>query len=155
MLLYRKRYPFLHWKRRLLSYCKWHEHQVHGKSGLWIYTKKIVDIGSKFAEHLGKPYKFEMICWFSKKMVRTSCTCIKKQKLLWAIFASSRNILNNFTELDDIMEKNELADKPHRIFKVDEKGIFHFTLITCCYIFNVIKHQYHLMRKWSWCVPPT
>lgn len=127
------RYPFLHWKRRLLSYCKWHEHQVHGKSGLWI-KKKIVDIGSKFAEHLGKPYNFEMI---------------------WAIFASSRNILNNFTELDDIMEKNELADKPHRIFKVDEKGIFHFTLITCCYIFKVIKHQYHLMRKWSWCVPPT
>lgn len=97
--------------------------------------KKIVDIGSKFAEHLGKPYNFEMICWFSKKMVRTSCTCIKKQKLLWAVFASSRNILNNFTELDDIMEKNELADKPHRIFKFDEKGIFHFTLITCCYIF--------------------
>lgn len=90
------------------------------------YKKKIVDIGSKFAEHLGKPYNFEMI---------------------WAIFASSRNILNNFTELDDIMEKNELADKPHRIFKVDEKGIFHFPLITCCYIFKVIKHQYHLMRK--------
>lgn len=109
--------------------------------------KKIVDIGSKFAEHLGKPYNFEMICWFSKKMVRTSCTYIKKQKLLWAIFASSRNILNNFTELDDIMEKNELADKPHRIFKVDEKGIFHFTFITCCYIFKVINHQYHLMRK--------
>lgn len=111
------------------------------------YKKKIVDIGSKFAEHLGKPCNFEMICWFSKKMVRTSCTCIKKQKLLWAVFASSRNILNNFTELDDIMEKNELADKPHRIFKVDERGIFHFTLITCCYIFKVIKHQYHLMRK--------
>lgn len=69
-----------------------------------------------------------MICWFSKKMVRTSCTYIKKQKLLWARFASSRNILNNFTELGDIMEKNELAGKPHRISNVDEKGIFHFTL---------------------------
>lgn len=71
-----------------------------------------------------------MICWFSKKMVRTSCTYIKKQKLLLARFASSRNILNNFTELGDIMEKNELAGKPNRISNVDEKGIFHFTLTT-------------------------
>lgn len=39
---------------------------------------KIVDIGSKFVEYLGKLYKFEMICWFSKKMVRILCICIKK-----------------------------------------------------------------------------
>lgn len=42
------------------------------------YKKKIVDIGSKFVEYLGKLYNFEMICWFSKKMVRILCICIKK-----------------------------------------------------------------------------
>lgn len=65
--------------------------------------KKIVDIGSKFVEYLGKLYNFEMI---------------------WVLFVSFRNILNNFIELDDIMEKNELVDKFYCIFKVDEKGIF-------------------------------
>lgn len=39
---------------------------------------KIVDIGSKFVEYLGKLYNFEMICWFSKKMVRILCIYIKK-----------------------------------------------------------------------------
>lgn len=93
------------------------------------YTRQeVVDIGSRFAENLGKRKHRDPLTlrWFAGFVSRwPELRVIKPRSLehLRAKAASPGNILRYFTELDGIIKKYDLTDKPHLIFNVDEKGI--------------------------------
>lgn len=83
------------------------------------------DLQNTWANHVN-------LRWFAGLVIRWSELRVlnpRSLKLPWARFARSRGIQNNFTELDDIMEKYELADIPHRISMLRRRV---YSTSSCC-----------------------
>ena len=94
------------------------------------YTRaEVIAIASDFAVQLGKRGRDEKcfsMQWFYSFMSRwPELHVVKPSSLseLRARSASEESITNYFSELDHILTKYNLKDKPHAIYNIDEKGI--------------------------------
>ncbi|VDI01939.1 Hypothetical predicted protein [Mytilus galloprovincialis] len=96
----------------------------------YAYTRaEVVDFGSKYAVHLGMKTKHDKqlsLKWFYSFMGRWPELKVWRPKTISELRdkATSRtSIYRYFDELDRIMEKYELKDKPRSVYNVDEKGL--------------------------------
>ena len=102
--------------------------QTVAKYGYGYTRQEVVDIASDFAVQLGKPtssYPFTLR-WFRTFLKRWPELRVLKPRSLEqcrAQSASASVVSNYFGELEKILNKYQLKDKPHLIFNIDEKGI--------------------------------
>ncbi|CAC5397519.1 unnamed protein product [Mytilus coruscus] len=96
----------------------------------YAYTRaEVVDLGSEYAVHLGiktKDDKQLSLRWFYSFMGRWPELKIWRPKTISELRAkatSRASIYRYFDELNRIMEKYQLKDKPQSIYNVDEKGL--------------------------------
>ena len=93
------------------------------------YTRqKVVDLASDFAVHVRKRtvYNPFTLNWFNKFIKRWPELRVIKPHGLEQCRAQSASVpvvSKYFVELEKILEKYQLKDKPHLIFNIDEKGI--------------------------------
>ena len=88
----------------------------------------MIDIATDFAISLGKRDRDHLLSlqWYSSFMGRWPDLKVLKPRGLQiqrAMATSVESITRYFTELESILKKYDLLDKPERIFNVDEKGI--------------------------------
>ncbi|XP_053388230.1 uncharacterized protein LOC128551405 [Mercenaria mercenaria] len=93
------------------------------------YTRQeCVDIASDFAVQLGKrrkdkPLTMKWMRGFLKRWPELKVLKPKGLEFSRAKMASKEVVFNYFSNLKSTLEKHNLANKPHLIFNVDEKGI--------------------------------
>ena len=93
------------------------------------YTRsEVVDLASDFAVSLGKRESGSPLTlrWYQGFMSRWDELRLVKPRALEIARAKAGNVDNvnaYFKELKGVIQKNNLEDKPHLIFNVDEKGI--------------------------------
>ena len=97
--------------------------------GYWYTRAEVISMASDYAVHLGKrreDQKKLSMQWFYSVMSRWPELHVVKPSSLSeqrARCASEESITKYFEELDRILTKYNLKDKPHVIYNIDEKGI--------------------------------
>ena len=102
--------------------------QEVAKLGYGYSRQEVVDVASDYAFELGKRSKDQPLTlnWFVKFVGRWPELRVLKPRSLdiqRAKSASSAAVDSYFVELEKILVKYDLKDKPHLIYNVDEKGI--------------------------------
>ena len=93
------------------------------------YTRQeVVDVATDYAVQLGKRTHDTPLTvdWFRRFVIRWPELHVLKPRALEqqrAKSASETTVSAYFNELEDIIKKYNLHDKPHLIFNVDEKGV--------------------------------
>jgi hypothetical protein len=90
--------------------------------------QEVADIASDYAIHLQKrtkdsPFTIRWFRGFIKRWPKLRVLKSQGLEIARAKGASVANIDKYFKELDNVLTKYGLKDKPHLIFNVDEKGI--------------------------------
>ena len=98
------------------------------KYGYGYSCREVLDIATDFAVQLGKRTKNQVLTekWFRQFMKRWPDLSVVRSRALEAVrarAASMENVNAYFQELDSILTKYNLKERPHLIYNVDEKGI--------------------------------
>jgi hypothetical protein len=93
------------------------------------YTQQeCIDVASEFAVQLGKrtkdkPLSMKWMKGFLKRWPEMRVTKPRALEFVRAKMASEGVVMTYFDNLETCLQKNDLLDKPHLIYNVDEKGV--------------------------------